>query len=241
MATTIQDTIDFSKPFIEYVPLSAGTNFQPAVGIANMVQQTICGAPFCWPWNRAEDSSTSTVIGTQDYTIAITDFGFLETVSLTDANGKTFQLKTTFNTKALAKADSTVKSRPSAAAVQTSIAGTSVTIRFSSSPDAVYQITVEYQKSLAKLTALTGGPGTWLMPDAFMDVFNAMFIAEAYQVVDDARGAQYRQRGAAALLSRAIGLTEMEVNNFLAQYVQNDLQSVAANLKTQQSNNARGI
>src|SRR5579863_6435938 len=102
MATTIQNLIDFSQPFIQYSPLAVGTGNQPAVGIANEVQNTIMNPPFTWAWNRNENSSTNTVAGTSDYTIPVTDFGFLEKVALINTTTlEAFELENVYNNKAL--------------------------------------------------------------------------------------------------------------------------------------------
>jgi hypothetical protein len=71
----IQNSINFSLPYIEYSPLSAGTAGEPAVGIATLVRNSLLSPPLSWPWNRSENDSKSTEVGVQDYTIAVTDFG----------------------------------------------------------------------------------------------------------------------------------------------------------------------
>ena len=60
-------------------------------------------------------------------------------------------------------------------------------------------------------------------------------------VVDDARAVQYRQRGIAALLAKAEGLSEMDKNMFLEQYWMRDRQMQAGALRTQQAQQARGV
>ena len=80
------------------------------------------------------------------------------------------------------------------------------------------------------------------LPDSFMDVFNNLFLAEAMAVVDDAREQVYRQRGIAALLSKAEGLNEMQINAFLAQSIaRGTVQQTMAAQRTQQGTQARGI
>jgi hypothetical protein len=75
-----------------------------------------------------------------------------------------------------------------------------------------------------------------------MDIFNNLFLAEAMAVADDPREQIYRMRGIAALLSKAEGLTEMQINAFLAQYISRGLTpQQVAQLKTQQGHQARGI
>src|SRR6266851_4113972 len=144
MATTIQNSIDFALPFIQYSPLSVGTANQPAVGIANDIQFMVVSAPFTWGWNRNETGPTnnpqSTTAGIQDYVFNISDFGFLEKVSLTDPSGTVFEVLNIYNTAALAIADTSPnkRARPESAAVISVTYGTSFKLRFLAVPDQVY-------------------------------------------------------------------------------------------------------
>jgi hypothetical protein len=80
------------------------------------------------------------------------------------------------------------------------------------------------------------------IPTSYMDIFNNLFLAEAMALVDDSREQVYRQRGVAALLSKAEGLTQMQVNAFLAQYLtRGTLAQIAAQTRVQQGSQARGI
>jgi hypothetical protein len=83
MAATksLQDSINWMRPFLNWANLTIGTNFEPARTSASQALQTIVGPPFVWPWNRAY-ANFLTVIGQQDYTAYIPTFGFLETASL---------------------------------------------------------------------------------------------------------------------------------------------------------------
>jgi hypothetical protein len=83
MAATIRlsDTIEFCKPYVNWANLTIGVANEPAVTAANLTIQTIIGPPFVWPWNR-NTTSFLTTPGIQDYNAAISDFGFLESVSI---------------------------------------------------------------------------------------------------------------------------------------------------------------
>jgi hypothetical protein len=310
---TLQQSINFAQAFIEYSPLSAGTGFEPAVSSANAIRSMIMNAPFTWPWNRAEDSSTPTVAGTQDYTINLTDFSYLEKVSLTDASGNVWEVKDVYNTNALPMISSVTaqRQRPVSCAVKSYIPGTSVSIRFSGVPEAIYTITLTYQKlpiafgpyvissvanssgsnaaytgifnsssfpagatatitgfvvnagnngsfsvisctptvltvansvAVAESASASVFNGNWFpIPDSFIDIFNTLFLGEAFQSVDDTRGQQYRQRGALTLLSKAEGLTSMQRSAFLQQFLARDAQALDAQIRTQQGNQARGV
>jgi len=241
---TIQNSIDFALPFIEYSPLSVGTANQPAVGIANIIQFMITSAPFTWGWNRNEDNSKTTIPGIQDYTIGLTDFAFLEKVSLTDSNGTVFIVQDVYNTAALAVADTSTnqRARPNSACVVSGTYGTSIKVRFIAVPDKAYVINLTYQKLVVPMTTLTGSTGTWLIPDQYQDIYNNLFVGEAMAIVDDPRSVQYRQRGISELLAKAEGLTEMQKNLFLEQYwMRSGRADMVGALRAQQGNAARGV
>jgi hypothetical protein len=97
--------------------------------------------------------------------------------------------------------------------------------------------------ALFDVHSATGANLDWFpVPDQWMDVFNNLFLAEAMASVDDAREQVYRQRGIAALLARSEGLNEMQINAFLAQSIaRGTTQQMAAQQRTQQSGQARGV
>ncbi|HEY1872619.1 MAG TPA: hypothetical protein VGG71_16275 [Chitinophagaceae bacterium] len=242
MSYSIQQSVNFSQTLIEYLPLAAGVGGEPAVSIANTVQNTVCNPPMSWAWNRNEFNILNTVAGKQDYTFNITDFGFLEKVSLSDLTGKTFEVKDVYNTNALAKADtinSASWSRPNSCSVQSISYASNLTLRFLAVPDQIYTVTLTYQKLVMPLTNLTSN---WILPDSFLDIYNNLFLAEAFSTADDARAQIYRLRGIAALLGKAEGLNEVQKNWFLAQYLsRTSSQELVAQLKTQQGVQSRGV
>lgn len=311
---TITQSINYSKPFIEYSPLSAGTAFNPAVNIATIVRNMMLNAPFKWGWNRNEylNLNISQANG-QNYTVPITDFGWLEKVTLIPTVGlsssnRMFDIPDVYNTAALGWTNSVA--RPNGVSVEMVNYGTNLSLRFSSIPDQNYNAILTYQmlpisfqafsasaaaNAVGNNTTYTGVftpaafpvgstalvygfdlaanngefavvsvTGTSLVlvnpngaadtaaasivneswapiPDTFVDIFNTLFLGEAFQVVDDARGAQYRQRGVAALLSKAEGLTAQQKSAFLEQYLIRDAQALRAQLMTQQGTQARAV
>jgi hypothetical protein len=78
---TLTDSINWVKPFLNWANLTIGLNYEPALTSANQALQTIVGPPFVWPWNRAFGSFYTTV-GQQDYSVAISNFGYLESASI---------------------------------------------------------------------------------------------------------------------------------------------------------------
>jgi len=83
-SVTLQDTIDWAQPFVNWANLTIGLNDEPAITSANLALQTIVGPPFVWPWNRASGTFLTTQ-GVQDYNSSIATFGYLETASIQPA------------------------------------------------------------------------------------------------------------------------------------------------------------
>jgi hypothetical protein len=242
MSTTVQNLIDYAQTFTQYSPLAVGTGFQPALGIANELQNTVLNPPFTWAWNRKEDTSLTTVAGQQDYTVNLTDFGFLERITLVAPDGTTFEVRDIYNnlSRGIANTASERRVRPQSAAVLIITPGVSIKLRFMGNPDQAYACTLTYQKIVVPLTALTGGSGTLQVPDQMIDVFNMLFTAEALAAVDDARSTYYRQRGVMALLSKAEGLSDMQINAFLEQWGMQNAQGMYRSGTVQQSVQAKG-
>lgn len=244
MAYTLQQTINWAQTYIEYSPLTAGTGNEPAISIGSMVRSTILNAPFTWPWNRAEFPFAALLAlqpNVQDYVFPITDFAYLEKVSLLTADGSYgFELEDVHNTNILGIASPEATAQPNSAAVKFYTPGTSVAIRFLSVPDQAYTGSITYQSLSLPFVNLSD---PWSpIPDSFKDIYNNLFLAEALENVDDARGQYYRQRGIAALLSKAEGLTQMQINAFLAQYISRGTsQQLAAQQRVQQGTQARAI
>lgn len=243
MSYTIQQSINYAQTYTHYSPLAVGTGNEPAISIANEIQTMITNAPFTWGWNRKEDKADLvTVAGTQDYTVGLTDFSFLEGVSLTDSTGAVFIVNDIYNTRSLGVGDATKnkQGRPNSASIHIVTYGTSIVLRFMGVPNDVYKATLTYQKLIPQMTTLTGATGTWSIPDQYLDIYNNLFLADAMANVDDMKATQYRMRGVAALLAKAEGLNDMQRNLFLEQYwMRQGRPELAGQMKTQQYIQAR--
>ncbi len=79
------------------------------------------------------------------------------------------------------------------------------------------------------------------IPNQYSDVYNNLFLAEAMAGVDDARAQLYRQRGVAALLAKATGLTEMQKNAFIQQWLQRGVERASEGGQIQQGSAGRGM
>jgi hypothetical protein len=307
MSYTLQNTLNYVAGFIQGQPINAWTGFEPACSIGTTVRNTICNAPFTWPWNRNENSVILNLVqGQQDYTVALTDFAYLEKITLRQTTGNLYQfeIKNIHNTYVLGVGSKQVQ--PDACCVKYYTPGTSVTLRFLGVPDQAYSTVITYQKLtvpfaqfvITSVAAASGGNttytgtftttfftvgqlattagfintanngtftiasvsstqlvlanpsgvvdttgtvvnGDWMpIPHAFIDIYNNLFLAEAFAAADDARVQEYRVRGIAALLSKAEGLSDLQINAFLSQWIGSS-QEMRAQLRAQTANQAR--
>jgi hypothetical protein len=87
---TLKQTLEWAKRFIFQRPTANGSYLEPALTSANLILQTILGAPFAWRWNRRVIGFMSAV-GQQDYTVFnwAADTYVLSGTVLVDTNGYT--------------------------------------------------------------------------------------------------------------------------------------------------------
>ena len=104
-------------------------------------------------------------------------------------------------------------------------------------PDAIYTVTIWYQKFQPLMTTLATN---WTPPDYMSFVYNRGFLAHLMAAVGDPRAQQEKVAFAAALLSNSEGLTETERDIFLAQYLENPRAMDLLTLKASQGIQARG-
>lgn len=224
---TLQVALRFWNPLL-------GNNFEPALTGANEVQQRMTSPPFRFPWNRNTATFTC-VAGTQDYTVTMTDFGYLEKA--------TFQIPATTKWMPLSVlnvtplGDSGDQQQMTTIAVQLNNVGISASFRLLGVPDKAYVVKLIYQKFAPLMVDPTS---FWVAPDYMSYIYNRGLLAHLYEARGDARAPQERVAFAAALLSTAEGLTDTEVNIFLAQYLANPRALESLQLKTQQGVAARG-
>lgn len=216
---TLANTVNWAQSFIRYAPLAISTNsYEPAVSIANVVKQTILNAPFAWKWNRST-VSFSTVSGTQDYTQSVADFGFIETAGTQDANSKKYEMVELRN---VIGQDSQT-SRPTAISPQIDDNAGNITFRLSPVPDAVYTVTVTYQKK-ATLFPFSGTTSTWApIPDDYSFVYQQGFLALTFLYWDDPRWQIEVPRFLASLVGVSEGLDDAQKNVFLQNWIINNI------------------
>jgi hypothetical protein len=231
---TLQDTVNYIRPFARYQAANIGVSNQPILGIASLVRNIILAAPMIWDFNRFEDTSITLTAGLQDYTTAFANFGYLETASLLDpASAIWFEIPDVKNNSALAK--SSTKARPQTISVQNS---TGPVLRFSAVPDKAYQLAAVYQLSSVKFATLTD---SWApIPDSFSDVYNNMVMGYYMDSCQDPRAPQYISRGIAGLLARQSGLSDMDKAIFMQGYLNLNSAVATQAMSIQQGKQALG-
>lgn len=248
MANTLQTTLNWVGQYIYSNPLTANAGNEPAISIASMIRNSMFSPPMTWSFNRVEDSASTTVssltyplvqtvVGTQDYAYTKTDFGFLEKASLIDSNNQVIEIKDIYNTAALSRGGD--QQQPHAAAIILNTPGAGFTLRFMGIPDQIYTIVLTYQKLSAQFANLSD---MWFpIPDSYSDIYNNLFLGEALAVTDDGRSQIYRQRGVAAFLAKAEGLSDTQRQIFAQQWLAQSREGATSGLKAQQGVQARGI
>jgi len=78
------------------------------------------------------------------------------------------------------------------------------------------------------------------IPDGYQDIYNNLFLSEMLAIEDDARSQTYRQRGIAAFLAKAEGLSSMQRNAFVQQWLARGMESATMAQMIQLANQARG-
>jgi hypothetical protein len=219
-------------PFIGYQPVNI-SNSEPAVTAANLTKQTILGAPFKWNYNRGE-FSFATEPNDQDYFLPLTDFGFLERVTLTDSKGVVKEIEIQQSLPA-----ESVQKRPGSIAANLMDNAGGVTFRLNAMPpdDETYQIDGFYQKAPVLMSSManTWGP----IPDHMGYIYDWGFLSFVSLLTKDARFPIFGQRFTAHLLGAQEGLTALERNIFLGNFLQVMTAQERAQLTTQQGVTAR--
>jgi hypothetical protein len=227
----------FSMPFLNYQPVNV-SNGEPAITAANLTKQTMLGAPFKWPWNRGtfhtELDATQTT-WQQDQTFELDDFGFLERIWLTDpGTGKVNEITNIAQSLA---AESAIK-RPSSAAMQLVDTDGFVSLRLNTLPDLAYLIDGCYQSAPVLMTSLAN---TWNpIPDHLSYIYDWGFLGFVSLLTKDSRAPIFLGKFTSHLLGAQDGLTALQRNIFLGNFLDLMNQQGREQLATQQGTQARG-
>lgn len=209
----------FSLPFLGYQPVNV-SNGEPALQAANLTKQTMLGAPFAWPWNRSDfivdipatDASGKPIQAEQDYLTAVPNFGFLEKAWLTDSKGNTKEI----HIRNVLAEESSVQ-RPQSVAVQKQDGEGNITLRLNTIPDMTYVLAGAFQQAPVQMTSLAASWGP--IPDHLGYIIDWGFLSFVSMLTKDARFPIFAQKFIAHLLGAQDGLTALQRNIFLGQWL----------------------
>lgn len=239
MSTTrnIMSSALFARPFLGYQPVNI-SNGEPALQAANMVKQTILSPPFRWVWNRNGATFQLDPLSTewpQDTLLDLDDFGFLENVWLEDTEGNVKEIEV----KQSLSAESSVQRPASAAAQLVDLDNGNIILRLNAVPDQAYTIGMFYQKESVQVTSLASQWGP--IPDSMSYVYDWGFLAMVSMILKDARFPIFWQKFTSHLLGAQDGLTQMQRNIFLGNWLEVLTAQERAQSITQQGVQARAI
>jgi hypothetical protein len=226
----LQSSLLFTEPFIGYQPgnISYG---QPAVDAANLIKQEILGPPFKWIWNRSVVSFSINSDG-QDYEAVLPDYGFLEQAWLTDGNNKVNEIRIV---KSLAAESS--KQRPQSISAQQSDTDGNMIFRLNAIPDQTYQLEAFYQRAAVTMDSLAC---LWSpIPDDLSYIFDWGFLGMLSMLTKDARFPIFMTKFTAHLLGQQAGLTALERNIYLGNFLTLMNETQRNSLDTQQGVQAK--
>ena len=187
-----------------------GIALEPALSVGDWVKQAMLAPPFAWRWNR-KSISFSTVAGTQDYTQAVSDFGWIEKGVVNDGSGTAISVNE-LTVRMKLGADST-QNLPQWIAPQTDDGAGNIVFRLLPVPDKVYTVTVVYQKAPVLFSALSD---TWApIPDYLSFLYNGAFMAKVYEYAADERFPLTMNLFLKQLIGANAGLTDQQISLFI--------------------------
>jgi hypothetical protein len=233
VTNTLQRIVNVAQTYIRQAPL-----IFPALSAPNdlvflagdWVRQFILSPPFAWRWNRQVNTFV-TAAGTQDYTETISNFGWMERASLTDATQSPNIV--TELTVQLSLGEESIQNQPLFISPRLDNNTGSITFRLSPPPDKVYTVTVTSQNAPPDFANLTD---TWApLPDYLSYLYMQGFMAKTYEYFMDERFGSSMSLFVKQLVAANGGLDETQVNIFLGPRI--DLQR-EQNTKLQNAQNA---
>lgn len=231
--TTLQNSINWALPFLNYAPVTLGTAGEPAITSANTILQTILAPPFCWKWNRATAFYTVSP-GQQDFVLSLPNFGFIEKASIYIPFGDMFELSVM-----PILADSPVRSRPTWISSQLDDDNGNITFRLLPVPEQAYTGSIIYQKSAPIIDATTD---TWApIPDYLKYIYNWGFLSLMQDYLSSGDAAHMRQLFVSSLINVSEGLDDTQKNLFISSWLGDMRQIAATQNNSQLATRSKGI
>ena len=222
----------FSLPFLGYQPVNI-SNGEPALTAANLTKQTVLGPPFSWPWNR-DTFQVDVVPESQDYILPLPNYGFIEKAWLSDGDGNITEIKIRLSLAA----ESHVQ-RPQSVSVQEQETDGTVFLRLNAMPDQTYTLEGFFQQAPVLMSSLAA---TWSpIPDYLSYIYDWGFLSTVAMLTKDARFPIFAQRFMAHILGAQGGLTSLQRNIFLGNWLEVMSAAQETQLSTQQGISARQV
>jgi hypothetical protein len=230
---TIQQTLNWQAAFLEQQPVLINGE-DPAVSSAQLVIQTMLGPPFAWPWNRGIATFTT---ADQDFTVSgLSAFGFLEggSVQANVVGGRPMAIAV----KHFLEQDAS-GARPTHASAYIDDGTGNITFRLMPAPDQSYSVVLPYQKKppLIYSVAQTWSP----IPDEKNYICQWGHLSLMSLIGNDARFNEYNQKFVTSLLATQGGLSELERNLFLGNWLRAAMQLQGAGLSVQERYRSREV
>ena len=171
-------------------------------------------------WNATTGGATTEVGGvtwitngtidtTQQY-VPFQSFGWLEKAVMIDAGGNAHELDVQLN---IGKNDT--QNQPFIISPVIEVNDGSVVFRIQPPPEQAYTVYLTWQRSASLFTSL--GDPWYPIPDYFSYIYNQGYLAKTYEYLSDERFAPATQMFVKSLVAANEGLTESQVNIFLAE------------------------
>jgi len=227
-----------SQHFCRNAPLTGvgGDPTEPAMSIGDWVRNFILQPPFAWRWNRATTTIAVTQAAGQDYSVALSNFGWLESATINDGRGapdSIQQMEVQLNLS-----EDLSGSGPRFIAARLDDDSGNITFRLHPSPEANYTVIVTYQKASPTFAALAD---TWApIPDYMSNIYSLGFLAKAYEYFDDPRFGFTFQMFLRQLVSASEGLDESKKNIFMSMFLDGAAQQQVTGMRSQMGNQSRG-
>lgn len=206
---------------------------EPALSAANLILSTLLSPPLFWPWNRSVVGFSTSV---QDFSLnGLENFGYLEGGSMMDASGQPWELEV----KQVLHPDAS-QARPRWCAALIDDGMGNITFRLSPGPPTSNSTgTLIYQRRAPVLMSLGT---TWApVPDDRVNMCQWGHLALMSLIGNDARFNLYNQKFVTAVLSSHGGLTAMERNMFLTNWMTAQGQAQGKQLATSEQFKAREV
>lgn len=239
MATinTLLRTLTVSQHFCRNAPLTGvgGDPTEPAMSIGDWVRNFMLQPPFAWRWNRATTTISATT-GQQDYSVALANFGWLESATVNDLQAKPNSI--TSMEVQLNLDEDLSGSGPRYIAARLDDDAGNITFRVHPVPEANCSVIATYQKASPTFATLSD---TWApLPDYMSNIYSMGFLAKAYEYFDDPRYAFTFQMFLRQLLAASEGLDESQKNIFISQFIDTARDQRVSGMRSQMGHQGRG-